>query len=201
MNVQSGPHQVWTLTARALDKLLDALHPDRERAGELYELARRKLAKFFEWRGCPEPETYADEVMNRVARRLDTGEQIENINSYFAGVARHLLLENFKEQERRQQAYAQIERAAPAVYDQHVTLEDDDQIRLRCFESCLAGLPVVDRELITKYYTDEGRAKIENRRNIAEQLNVPLNALRIRAHRIRQRLEACVAACVNGVAM
>jgi len=46
--------------------------------------------------------------------------------------------------------------------------------------------------LILRYYQGEQRAKIENRRALAERLGLTINALRIRASRIRSRLEACV---------
>ena len=195
---QAETGEVWTLTAEAFDRLLAALDPDRERAGERYELARRKLVKFFEWRGCAEPDAFADEAINRVARRLAAGEQINDINSFFGGVARLLLLEGFKAQERRGRAHDRIARDRPASYDARADLEGpEDASRRLCFDSCLAGLPAAERELITGYYVEEGRAKIENRRALAARLDIPLNALRIRAHRIRARLEACVAECVR----
>jgi hypothetical protein len=47
------------------------------------------------------------------------------------------------------------------------------------------------------YYQAERRAKIELRQQLAEKLDIPLNALRIRAHRIRATLEKCVTKCVE----
>jgi hypothetical protein len=63
----------WSLTAEAFDKLLVSLDPDRERAGEKYEHLRGGLVCLFEWRGAPFPEDHADEVINRVARKLGEG--------------------------------------------------------------------------------------------------------------------------------
>jgi len=57
---------------------------------------------------------------------------------------------------------------------------------------CLRGLPKESRELIIEYYLEEGRAKIEDRKALAEKLGISLNALFSRAKRIRDRLEQCV---------
>ncbi len=61
----------------------------------------------------------------------------------------------------------------------------------------MQSLPAENRELIIEYYQEEKRAKIDRRKNLAERLGVPLNALRIRAHRIRAKLEECVHECVE----
>jgi hypothetical protein len=49
--------------------------------------------------------------------------------------------------------------------------------------------------LITDYYKDEKRQKINNRLSLAERLGIPLNALRSRAQRVREKLEQCVMQC------
>jgi DNA-directed RNA polymerase specialized sigma24 family protein len=53
------------------------------------------------------------------------------------------------------------------------------------------------RELIVAYYREQQRAKIKLRKELAERLGIPLNALRIRAHRIRAKLEECVVNCLQ----
>jgi DNA-directed RNA polymerase specialized sigma24 family protein len=50
--------------------------------------------------------------------------------------------------------------------------------------------------LVLQYYQEEKGAKIEHRRAMAERLGIPLNALRIRAHRIRVALRDCVSDCL-----
>jgi len=59
-------------------------------------------------------------------------------------------------------------------------------------------LEAEDRELIVGYYHGEQRAKINNRRAMAAKLGVSMNALSIRACRIRDKLEACVRKCLSG---
>jgi DNA-directed RNA polymerase specialized sigma24 family protein len=66
-----------------------------------------------------------------------------------------------------------------------------------CLEHCLQRLTPENRELVLQYYEDEKRAKIDHRKKLAEKLGIALNALRIRAHRIRLVLEQCVQECMR----
>jgi DNA-directed RNA polymerase specialized sigma24 family protein len=191
MNTSASRKGEWVLTQAAFDKLLALLDADRERAGERYEILRQKLVKFFEWRGSRSPEDHADQTINRVTRKIDEGEEIENIQAYCYAVARLLLMETLKEQKRAQTAIDQL----PSP----VQVSDDDGPELlhECFEKCLGSLPPESRELIIGYYQQEKRAKIDRRKEQAAKLGIPLNALRIRAHRIRAKLEECVGNCVK----
>jgi hypothetical protein len=53
------------------------------------------------------------------------------------------------------------------------------------------------RELIVGYYYGERRIKIDNRLALAKHLEITMNALSIRACRIRDKLEACVKECAR----
>lgn len=184
------------LTEEAFGKLLASFDADRERAGEKYEQVRRGLIYFFERRGCVFPEDHADEAINRVARKLAGGEQIRDLYTYVYGVARMVLLEVFKRREKERAALVNL--PAPA----HEALRDAEEdaeagARVGCLRRCLDNLPVESRAFITQYYRGEKRAKIENRQRQAEQLRIPLNALRLRARRLREKLQSCVAHCLN----
>jgi DNA-directed RNA polymerase specialized sigma24 family protein len=74
--------------------------------------------------------------------------------------------------------------------------EEEPDRRLICFDHCLEQMSPENRDLILNYYQEDGRAKIDWRKKLAEQLGVPLNALRIRAHRIRKGLEQCIEDCL-----
>ena len=89
----SSSGKTWVLSQEAFDKLLLAFDPDREQAGYKYEMLRQKLLKFFEWRGATAPEDHADEVLNRLARKIEHGEALRDLSSYSVGVARMMLLE------------------------------------------------------------------------------------------------------------
>ncbi len=185
--------QKWTLTQEAFDKLLVALGGDRDSAGKKYLEIRSNLTRFFEWRGCSFPEDHADETINRMAKRVADGEEILNHSGYALGVARLLLLEINKGRQREQLALAEIGTASE-VYEE----ADDGESRLTCLRSCLQTLSSDNRELILQYYQGEKGEKIQNRKKLMDRLGVPVNTLRMRALRLRERLQLCMEECVGG---
>jgi len=193
-HVQAVPRQKWALNQEAFDKLLVAFDVDRESAGRKYLEIRNNLTRFFEWRGCSFPEDHADETINRMAKRVFEGEAILNHSGYAMGVARLLLLEINKGRQREQSALAEIG-AAPGVY----VPEDDDETRLTCLRSCLQTLSPDNRELILQYYQGEKGEKIANRKKLLDRLGIPVNTLRMRALRLRERLQACVEECQGAI--
>src|SRR5262249_53512016 len=66
-----------------------------------------------------------------------------------------------------------------------------------CLTRCMQSLDSDHRELIVGYYTGEQRVKINNRRAMAARLGITMNALSIRACRIRDKLEGCVRKCAG----
>ncbi len=183
------------LTGEGLDALLGQLGPDREAAARRYEEIRRRLVRLFEWRGCEAADDLADETIDRVARRLAGGLVVESGDPYryFCGVAHRIHLEVLRERRRERRA---LERESwtppPEPFD-----EDADE-RLVCLRRCLGSLAAPQRTLILAYHqVERGAGKIAERKRLAERLGLPLNALRIRAHRIRRGLEECIDACLT----
>lgn len=189
----------WVLTSEAFDKLLDCLDKDREQAGQKYERIRRRLVKFFECRACLWPEDLADETINRVARRINEGKEIwtANLAGYFYGVARNILHEYWGAPERN---FSRIENIAPLAHPSTGVgdFTDVESIEwrfeklLEALEQCIEKLSPENRDLIIRYYKGEKSEKIKNRKAIAKRLKIPPNALRIRAHRIREKLERAI---------
>ncbi len=185
----------WNLTAAAFDELLMSLDASsRERAGEKYLLLRRNLVRFFEGRGFSETENAADEVCNRLARKLETGETIDNVNQYAYGVARLLVLELYKERAREQRALNELPKNEMF---QDESDDDESELRLSGLNQCLNDLPADNRELILIYYRGDGREKIANRQRLAEKLGIPQNALRSRAVRLREKLKISLTRNLN----
>lgn len=182
----------WVLTSESFGKLLARLDKDVDVAGEKYEALRRMLVKFFEWRGAPFPDEHADETLNRVTRKLEEGLDVRDISAYCYGVARLLYLETSKSPDSRRSSISELDAAVAPEPD-----SPSDEHRLRCFEQCLGSLPTDGRRLITEYYEHDRREKIDARRGLAERLGIPLNALRSRATRIRDKLETCVNECME----
>jgi len=181
----------WLLTSQALEKLLCHFSSNPEEAGKQYELMRLKLMRYYEWRACPGAEDLADEAINRVARRLDEGQQISNLPAYFSTVARLIFMESLRQRERTSVSLDEVPDVPADPTD-----EDEKDMRLDCLDQCLESLTRESRTLILKYYRDDRRAKIDQRRKLADEMAIPMNALRIRAHRVRLTLEQCVRDCV-----
>jgi RNA polymerase sigma factor (sigma-70 family) len=199
-----SPKKEWILTREAFDKLLACLDQDRGRAAEKYEEIRSALITFFEHRGCLSPEEYADETINRVTRRISEGKEIytSNAASYFYGVARNLLKEYWEAPESRATALESLPLAgAPSQNPIEAQQQESQQLlrerRLECLEKCLEALTPQNREIVMKYYQGETSIKVKNRKSLAQELGIPLNALRNRVLRIRERLEECVSNCLK----
>jgi DNA-directed RNA polymerase specialized sigma24 family protein len=186
--------QKWNLTQEAFDKLLLALGDNRDNGGQRYLEIRGHLTRFFEWRGCSFPEDHADETLNRIAKKVAEGEEILNPSAYAMGVARLLLLEILKGRQREQAALNEIGPPSDVYVE-----SDDVESRLKCLNSCLQSLSAGNRELILQYYQGEKGEKIQNRKKLIERLGIPVNTLRMRALRLRERLQQCVEECLARV--
>ena len=184
--------QKWTLSQEAFDKLLLSFGDDRDSGGQNYLEIRNNLTRFFEWRGCPFPEDHADETINRVAKRIAEGEEIQNPSGYALGVARLLVLEILKGRQREQVALTEMTSTTPEISDN----TNDGEERIGCLRHCLEGLSLESRQLITEYYEGEKGDKIQNRKKLVEKLGIPVNTLRMRALRLRDRLQVCVEDCL-----
>jgi len=176
----------WVITQEAFDGLLTWLDPDRDRAAHKYETVRLRLIKIFSCRGCGEADDLADETINRVTSKLSeiAGSYLGDPALYFYGVANKVYLEYL--------------RRRPALEPPPLRESSDEiEAEYACLERCMDELPPESRRLVLQYYQDEKRAKIERRRKLADELGIAVNALRIRAHRIRQQLQQCVQVCLE----
>ena len=174
------------LTREALDALLAALGPDREQAGMQYETIRRKLVRLFEWRGSAFPDELADETINRVARRMAEGVELRSSDpfGYFCGVAHLVYKEVMRRQKREHDALESGD--WPPIADEELSNDP----RLDLLRGCLQALDDDQRNLVLQYYQEDNH--IRGRKGLSLKLGVPMNALRIRVHRLRRRLEECV---------
>jgi len=181
----------WELTEAAFNKLLAALSEDREEAGEKYLLLSRNLLRYFEVRGIAGAENAADEVINRLTKKLESGEKLENVNTYALGIARLVTLELRKSPEQK------TSNELPEISTSPAEEETEGDRKLVCLQKCLNELTEEKKSLIKGYYQGERREKIENRKKMAETLGLPQNALRSRAVRLRNKLESCIKKCMQ----
>jgi DNA-directed RNA polymerase specialized sigma24 family protein len=185
------PKPKWEPTAETLAKFLALLSDDSEEAGKEYEKLRKNLIRFFEWRGCGSADILADQTFDRVLRKIDEGETITNPKAYVRKVGYYIYLEY--DPTLMSDLDDDFTLAAPDNSDDDF---DKEEVRFNCLDKCLAELPPESKNLILTYYQNEKRAKKDGRRELAEQLSIPMNALRIRAHRIRKSLEECIQKCM-----
>jgi len=184
----------------SLDLLLRALDPDLETAADKYELLRLKITKLFCWKGCPESraDELADITLDRVAEKISGGEDVRSINSYAAGVARFVYLEY----SRKNVIDAVGDDLPEATAPPEQLLNTEEDIRLACLRRCLAEVAPGDddRRLIIGYYDpDAGDKNKDSRRRLAESLGLTVNAMKVRACRLRAKLERCINDCVYAV--
>ena len=167
------------------DRFLSWLHPDREEAGKEYEKIRRKLVYYFIGRGCADPEDLADETINRVVRLVQeiADTYVGERAPFFYKVAGYVRLELCKP--------APPPAPPPPPDPAHIK-----ELRDKCLEDCLKRLPPDDAELVMQYVKEDRRAKIERHREMADERGLTLNALRLRIHRILERLRPCVKDCL-----
>jgi DNA-directed RNA polymerase specialized sigma24 family protein len=196
LNTSEALKTSWSLTQEAFDRLLTCFSTDREQAAIEYETTRRKLVRFFQSRFVSTADEQADETINRVARRLSEGQQVDNLRNYFYGVARMVFMETLKDRERSPVPLDD----APQRLNQRAPEPEEPDLTLICFDQCMESLAPESRQLILDYYQEERRAKINLRQQLADRLHIPLNALRLRTHRIRLNLEKCIRTCLQGYA-
>ena len=179
-------HQV--ITPDSFEALLSWLGGTRDEGARKYENIRARLIRIFMNKGCTDPEDLADTTINRVIGKLQTitTDYVGDPTAYFCGVARMVYFESRRRKEL-------------AIDYTPVTLTPDvalDQAR-QCLGDCLSQLPAQQRDLVLDYYVDEKGARIKSREELATELGLSLNALRIRAHRIRGVLQKCVTECMT----
>ena len=188
----------WTLSTAALQRLLNWLDGGAGSDGQAYVAMRRRLRDYFSRKNCLPAEDLADETLTRVARRLEEEgiTRDETPARYCYIVARFVFLEHLRETKARPMVAGIPGNAAPQPSAADVA-EAADAAKARekllaSLRKCLQELDPLNRRIITRYYIGTARVKIDNRRELADSLGLTMNALTVRACRIRTRLEACV---------
>lgn len=177
------------MTSQEFESLLLWLSHDREKAGALYEIIRRKLIGFFINRGCVSPEELTDDTISRVARKVaEGGVNSERPLRFCYGVAKNVHFEYLK----------RLKKMKDLSPDYQKAFEHEDREReMACLDICLEKLTPENRTLIKEYLAYEGGKKIRTRRELAARMGKGMNALRIRIFRILNTLRECIMNCVN----
>jgi hypothetical protein len=174
------------LTRDAWNQLLRALDPDAALAASRYEQLRRHLIALYRVRGLPCPEDLADQTLDHIACRLVRGALGEaDLAPYLSGVARQIADDAGRLRQRESAP-------DPSVLPQLPAWLDDDPLSRLC--RCLEALPRSERRTLLEYETGIGYERIRRRKALAAELGIPMNALRVRVHRLRARVTAMMRA-------
>lgn len=189
----------WELSSKAFDGLLKWLDDGENSEGNTYLAMRSRLVTYFDRKNCSDPQMLADDTLNRVGRRLEEEGQIltDAPARYCYTIARFVFLEHLRNRKTVEVSLDDVSKGGRHL----ATTQDNDEAERReamstCLDQCSGSLDHHQRDLIFRYYSGEKRPKIENRRLLAEEMGVSLNALTIRAFRTREKLEACMNKCL-----
>jgi len=169
----------------AFDKLLLWFDPDRDKAAKKYQTIQFRLVRIFAAKGCSDPEDLVDESFNVAALKINW--LLENYVGdpalYIHGIAKKIFLEPNPKP---------IPDPPPAP--DSVELER----RSNCLDQCLDRLTTPEeRRLIIQYHAKEKQERIRTRRQLAEELECTINALRIKVCHIHARLRPCIQECLT----
>ena len=164
-------------TPETFAKLLLWLDSDRDKAGEKYERIRHRMIRIFAAKGCWEAEDMADQTINVVASKIDgLLESYEGEPAlYFYGVGKNIFLEWRKKN------------PPPSVPFPSPDSSETERLH-GCLDRSLQEIPAEDRKLVLEYHEGEKRARIDNRKRLAQELGISSNALRVKVCHIHFRL-------------
>jgi DNA-directed RNA polymerase specialized sigma24 family protein len=184
--------------------LLEWLDDGVDSHGDRYLEMRRRLVSYFDRRNRPNADELADETLNRISRTLEQTGAIATKPParYCYVIARFVLLEDLRRSRRHvpldEPRSIEASRARGTGVDEsseRLMLREDS---LDGLDHCLGQLKPEQRDLVIEYYRDAHRQRIDRRRDLARRLGITMNALAIRACRIRDALLRCLEGCRTG---
>ena len=197
------------LSKEGFDSLLAWLDADCEQAGKNYATLHKKLVTYFVRSGFSSPETYADEALNRTARRLSDPDESRAILTtdpvkFVLGVARKMAAFEWKRQKERQessfdewmQAGGENEKTTGDLAEEYVVTEEKKR-QEGCLDKCLGKLTADERALLKAYYAFEGQTDHPSHAALAKEYGLTQSGLRTRVRRIKEKVTACVQRCVS----
>lgn len=162
------------------DEFLRLLDADPQRAATKYKDLFLRLVKFFEWRQCESPKDLAQETILRVFNKAMSGDvtfNTDDITPYFFAVAHFILKED-----RRAAAAMGVQRPVDEFLP--AATVDYNQVEIRHdLRRCLSAVPPDEQQLILRYFKGERKA-------LQRDFGLSDGALRVKVHRIKERLQA-----------
>ena len=169
----------------AFDKLLRWLDPDLDKAAKRYQALHLRIIRIFASKGCYDPEELADQSFNVAALKIDwlLKNYVGDPALYIFGIAKKIFLE-----------------PKPKPIPDPPPSPDPVELERRsnCLDQCLDQLTTFDeRRFLIRYHANDKQERIWTRRQLAEELGLSMNALRIRVCHIHARLRPCIQECLR----
>lgn len=175
-------------TREEFEKFLAWLDAGPDEAAQKFDRIHMRLIQIFISRGCIDAEMLADEVLNRVCVRINQvkinyTEPIRCCVGFVDNIHREYLREQRKCDDP----------ICPPPPRPAKELEIEDM----CLDECLGQFPILDRELVERYFHGEKSVRISGRKKLAVERKLTSNALRIQAFKLRKKFVSCFNACVE----
>lgn len=189
----------WALTAEAFAELLSSFDDDREKASLIYEDIRKRLVRQFRASQSLIPEEQADEVFNRIARKISEENFIldrANPYPYFHQTARYVLLEHQRQNRRKILGLDDLNVSDEPAFDPVAAIEKAEQklrteLGLNALRQCRQNLKPQELEVLDHYNAAIGKDKKRLHEELAASLGKSQNALKITINRTRNKLVEC----------
>ncbi len=189
----------WILTAEAFEDLLKNFDPDREKASLIYEEIRKRLIRQFKAGNSLVAEEHADEVFNRIARKIfENGFILDRTNPYpyFHQTARYVLLEYQRRKSRKMLGLDDLSLSEEPAFDPIEALKIVEgklqkELGLDALKQCREKLTEREIVLLDRYNLIAGKDKKVQRERLANDSGKTVNALKISINRIRNKLIEC----------
>lgn len=189
----------WVLTADAFKKLLLGFDEDQEKASLIYEDIRQRLIRQFNVNQSLIADEQADEVFNRVARKISEEDFIldrENPYSYFHQIARYVLLEYQRQNRRKILGLDDLTASEEPSYNTFELMKKANEklraeLGLNALRKCREHLNEQEIMMLDKYNSALGKDKKHLHEQLAQSLVKSQNALKIAINRVRKKLIEC----------
>jgi hypothetical protein len=180
------------------EALLQSLGADRDEAGKKYLEARFRLINFFQRSNAPRAEDLADRTLDRVAH-IVRQRQVEDISTFIWGVAKNILREFWK-----LSTPIGIDPIRENLLPSPLLMEPlyENKQKHDCLDRCINKLRDQDKRLFREYFIVAGEYESRTeqtlyRRRLADNRSLTIEALHVKAHRLRQEVRRCCLECAT----
>ena len=184
---RKDPQPPQGMNSEMFARFLELLAPDGEEAGRRYTRLHKKLTGFFRLKGISDPESAANEAIDRAILKIAAGATVPDAEKYCLGIARNIAKERYRRVRREDHALRKFIQGL-----NQSSVEQVERI-YAVLKPCFEQLATDEQQLLLAYCNDiQGRARAQHRRALAEARKLSVLALRIRVTRLRNSLAECV---------